>query len=60
MNGVNFDCNPAEVIRLKRDSIVRSWAVGVGDHWVALPWKETANFRESQTGEGRCGETWPG
>ena len=43
MNGVNFDCNPAEVIRVKRDSIMHSWAIAVGDHWVALPWKETAD-----------------
>jgi len=43
MNGVNFDCNPAEVIRVERDSIMHSWAIAVGDHWVALPWKETAD-----------------
>jgi hypothetical protein len=41
MNGVNFDCNPDEIIRVKRDSIMSSWAIAVGDHWVALPWKET-------------------
>ncbi len=43
MNNVNFDCDPAEVIRVKRDSIMHSWAIAVGDHWVALPWKETAD-----------------
>ena len=43
MNGVNVDCNPAEVIRVKRDWIMHSWAMAVGDRWEALPWKETAD-----------------
>jgi hypothetical protein len=43
MNGLSYDFNHGEVIRVKRDSIIHMWAVAVGDHWVQLPWKETAD-----------------
>jgi hypothetical protein len=43
MNGINVGCNPAQVIRVKRDWIMHSWAMAVGDHWMPLPWKETAD-----------------
>jgi hypothetical protein len=43
MNGINVGCNPAQVIRVKRDWIMHSWAMAVGDHWIPLPWKETAD-----------------
>src|SRR6266851_5044760 len=42
MEGVNPGC-VSEVIRVKRDSIIHSWAMAVGDHWMPLPWKETAD-----------------
>jgi hypothetical protein len=48
MNGVNFDSNPAEIISVKRDSSMHSWAIAVGDHWVALP-------MEGNSGRGQCG-----
>ena len=43
MNGLSYDFNHGEVIHVKRDSIIHMWAVAVGDHWVQLPWKETAD-----------------
>jgi hypothetical protein len=43
MNGINVDCNPAKVVRVKRNWVMHSWAMAVGDRWVALPWKETAD-----------------
>jgi hypothetical protein len=43
VNGINFDCDRAEVIHVRRDAIIHSWAMAVGDHWVPLPWKETAD-----------------
>ena len=43
MNSVNVDSDPAEVVHVKRDWTMHSWAMAVGDHWVALPWKETAD-----------------
>jgi hypothetical protein len=42
MEGVSFGC-ASKVIRVKRDSIIHSWAMAVGDHWMPLPWKETAD-----------------
>ena len=43
MNGLSYDFNHGEVIRVKRDSIIHMWAMAVGDHWVPLPWRETAD-----------------
>ncbi len=43
MNGLSYDFSHTEVIRVRRDSIIHMWAVAVGDHWVPLPWKETAD-----------------
>ena len=43
MNVISFDCDRAEVIHVRRDSIIHSWAMAVADHWVPLPWKETAD-----------------
>ena len=42
MEAVNFTC-ASKVVRLKRDSIIHSWEMAVGDHWIPLPWKETAD-----------------
>jgi hypothetical protein len=42
MNGVNSS-GASEVIRVKRDPIIHSWAMAVGDQWMPLPWKETAD-----------------
>ena len=43
MNAFSFNFSHGEVIRVRRDSIMHSWALAVGDHWVRLPWKETAD-----------------
>jgi hypothetical protein len=43
MNVIRFDGDRAEVIHVRRDSLIHSWAMAVGDHWVPLPWKETAD-----------------
>jgi hypothetical protein len=43
MNVISFDGDRAEVIHVRRDSLIHSWAMAVGDHWVPLPWKETAD-----------------
>src|SRR6266851_1787475 len=43
MNAFSFNFSHGEVIRVRRDSIMRSWALAVDDHWVPLPWKETAD-----------------
>lgn len=43
MNALSFNFSHGEVIRVRRDSIMHSWALAIGDHWVPLPWKETAD-----------------
>jgi hypothetical protein len=42
MNGLSYDFDHGEVILVKGDSIIHMWAMAVGDHWVPLPWRETA------------------
>ena len=43
MNAFSFNFSHGEVIRVRRDSIMHAWALAVADHWVPLPWKETAD-----------------
>jgi hypothetical protein len=43
MNSIIFDCYRAEVIHVRRDATIHSWAMAVADLWVPLPWKETAD-----------------
>ncbi len=43
MNAFSFDFKHGEVVHVRRDSIMHSWVLAVGDHWERLPWKETAD-----------------
>ena len=43
MNAFSFNFSHGEVIRVRRDSITQLGALAIGDHWVPLPWKETAD-----------------
>ena len=43
MNSITFDCYRAEVIHVRRDATLHSWAMAVRDRWLPLPWKETAD-----------------
>lgn len=43
MNAFGFDFDHSDIIRVKRDSLMHSWMVSAGGHWMPLPWKDTAD-----------------